>query len=129
MACGQSGVVAPTPVPTSPPPPATVPDITISAFITIQGDATAGTASMWTALLSPSRVPGLVSFTLSVKTDPSDSVKDASVDWGDGETTDLGAVSQAVTSHSYATAGAVVLTVKVETSAGRQALMPIHVTV
>jgi hypothetical protein len=70
-----------------------------------------------------------VSFTLSVKTDVSDFVKDVLVDWGDGETADFGAVSQSVASHSYSSAGTFVLTTMVDTSAGRHATFPIRLTV
>jgi hypothetical protein len=66
---------------------------------------------------------------LAVKTDASDSVKDALVDWGDGEATDLGAVSQGVASHSFSTAGVFVLTARVDTSAGRHTTVSTHLTV
>jgi hypothetical protein len=123
LACGKSGVVAPAPVPTSP--SVTVPAVTIFASITIAGAVTTAIGG------GPSGVPlgESVSFKLSVKTDASDSVKDALVDWGDGEATDLGAVSQGVASHSFSTAGAFVLTARVETSAGRHITVSTHLTV
>ena len=70
-----------------------------------------------------------MSFMLSVTTDVSDSVKDVSVNWGDGETTDLGPGNHAVASHSYSKAGVFVLTPSVDTSAGRHATFSIRLTV
>src|SRR5258708_7174789 len=104
LACGKSSVVAPAPVPTSLSATVMVPSLTIVASIVITIE---GTAVVSTAIQGPfqSGVPVSVSFTFSVKTDAADSVKDVLVDWGDGETTDLGAGSQSVAYHSYSTAG------------------------
>jgi hypothetical protein len=104
----------------------TVPAVTVFENITIEAG---GTAFAGTEITSGDPAGRSVSFTLSVKTEVSDSVKDVLVDWGDGETTDLGGVSQAVASHSFSTAGIFVLTVKVDTSAGRHTVFPITLTV
>jgi len=105
FACSKSSVVAPAPVPTSPSATVPVTVLTISALIVIdeKGYATASTAIE--GLVGSGVPPQSVSFTLSVKTGVSDSVKDVLVEWGDGETADLGAVSQAAASHSFSTAG------------------------
>jgi hypothetical protein len=102
-----------------------VPGVTIFASITIAGPAvTTAVAGPTSVLLGQS-----VSFTSSVKTDASDSVKDVLVDWGDGETADLGSVNQAVASHSFSTAGTFVLTAKVGTSAGHHATVSFPLTI
>ena len=125
VACDKSTGVAPAPVPTSPSGTVTVPGVTIFTSITIAGPA------VMTAVEGPTSVllGQSVSFTSSIKTDASDSVKDVLVDWGDGETADLGAVSQAVASHSFSTAGAFVVTAKVDTSSGRHITVPIPLTI
>jgi hypothetical protein len=123
LACDKSSVVAPAPVPTSPSGPVTAQGVTIFASITIEGPAT---AFAYTAIEG---VGQSVSFTFSVKTDVSDSVKDVLVDWGDGETADLGGVSQGGPSHSFSAAGTFVLTAKVDTSAGHHATVSIPLTV
>jgi hypothetical protein len=103
------------------------PAVTIVASISIE---TGGTAA-FTSTTIPSGDPAgkSVSYTFSVKTDVSDSVTDVAVDWGDGQTTDLGAVTQGAASHSFSTAGTFVLTVKVETSAGPHIAFPISLMV
>jgi hypothetical protein len=126
LACGKSSGVAVAPVPTAPSEAVTVPAVTIFASITI-----AGPAAVTTAIAGPTGIllGQSVSFTFSIKTDASDSVRDVLVDWGDGETADLGAVSQGVASHSFSTAGTFVLTAKVDTSAGRHPTVSVALTV
>ncbi|SRR5258706_5946205 len=127
LACDKSSVVAPAPVPTSPLSTETVPAVTIVASISIEGGGTAAFAS--TTIASGDPAGKSVSLALSVKTEVSDSVKSVVVGWGDEQTTDLGAVSQGVASHSFSTAGAFVLTVTVDTSAGRHSIFPISLTI
>jgi hypothetical protein len=125
-ACDKSSVVAPAPMPTSPSPAVTAQAVTMFASIMIAGGNTLTTTSSG-FLVSGVRIGQPVSLTLSVKSD--DPVKDVSVDWGDGETADLGAVSQAVASHSFSTAGAFVVTAKVDMSSGRHITVPIPLTI
>jgi hypothetical protein len=130
LACDRSNVVAPAPVPILPSIAVTVPGVTIVASITIEkGRSAFATFAIQKAFRSGVSAGQSVSFTLSIKTDEGDSVKDALVEWGDGETADLGAVNQAVTSHSFSTAGTFVLTVKVDTLAGGHISVPISLTV
>jgi hypothetical protein len=103
----------------------TVPGVAIFANITIAGPAVTTTVGGPTSVL----LGQSVSFTSSIKTDASDAVKDALVDWGDGETADLGSVNQAVASHSFSAAGSIVLTEKVDTSAGHHATVSFPLTV
>jgi hypothetical protein len=97
-------------------------------MIAIEGGGTAVAVTSVTGPF-PIGVPVPVSFALSIKTDASDSVKDVMVEWGDGQMAELGALTQVVASHAYATAGTFVLTTNVETTAGRQASVPIRLTV
>jgi hypothetical protein len=129
LACDRSNVVAPAAVPALPSIAVTVPGVTILATVTIEGFSSFATIAIQKPFRPGVAAGQLVSFTLSVRTAERDSVKDALVEWGDGETADLGAVSQAVTSHSFSTAGTFVLTVKVDTLAGGHISVPISLTV